>query len=215
MDKYWDPTATPAGEFTDGDPLGNPPVARTVLRDTWPNMIQRELINVVEGGGLTLDGEVFNQVFLAIQAMIDASARSAVPAGVWTGWTTDTAPAGWLECNVATLLRGDYPELFANIGTTWGSSNANNFNIPDFRGEFLRGWDNGRGVDPGRSFASFQTDEIKSHTHPLHNTTNQVLAFGPIKFNVSGAPFDDGDTGATGGTETRPRNMATMIIIKT
>lgn len=50
-----------------------------------------------------------------------------------------TAPSGWMICNGASLLRTDYAELFAVIGTAFGSADSTHFNIPDLRGEFLRG----------------------------------------------------------------------------
>jgi microcystin-dependent protein len=56
-------------------------------------------------------------------------------------------PIGWLECNGAVLNRSDYIELFSEIGTTYGYTNSDNFILPDLRGEFIRCWDNGRGVD--------------------------------------------------------------------
>jgi len=58
-----------------------------------------------------------------------------------------SVPKGWLECNGASLIRNDFIDLFNIIGTTYGSVDANSFNLPDLRGEFIRCWDNGRGVD--------------------------------------------------------------------
>jgi phage-related tail fiber protein len=81
------------------------------------------------------------------------------------------------------------------------------------RGEFARGWDNSRGIDPARAFGSAQGGEIEAHTHTLPVYTN----------TGTGTGIEDGDTtgslqtvssGSTGGTETRPRNIALMFIIK-
>ena len=58
-----------------------------------------------------------------------------------------SVPKGWLECNGASSIRNDFIDLFNIIGTTYGSVDANSFNLPDLRGEFIRCWDNGRGVD--------------------------------------------------------------------
>lgn len=149
-------------------------------------------------------------------------ATVSTPAGVPTGsvftMATITVPSGYLECNGAAVSRTTYADLFTAIGTTWGNGNGTTtFNLPDLRGEFVRGWDNGRGVDSGRTFGSAQTDAFKSHTH------NILPGFAlNARTGVTGGPttgvFADGgatDTAATGGTETRPRNIAMMYVIKT
>jgi hypothetical protein len=69
MDIYDNPTAV-GGEFTDGDPAGDPPVPRTVLSSLFCNMIQRELIALVEGSGQTLDPDNDAQVLAAINLLI-------------------------------------------------------------------------------------------------------------------------------------------------
>lgn len=73
-----------------------------------------------------------------------------------------TPPAGFLKCNGATISRTTYAALFAAIGTTWGGGDGSTtFNLPDYRGEFLRCWDDGRGVDNGRAFGGFQGENWK------------------------------------------------------
>ncbi|WP_375701047.1 phage tail protein [Bartonella sp. AA23NXGY] len=75
-------------------------------------------------------------------------------------------PKDWLICDGKAYLRRDYGDLFETIGTVWGEGDgATTFNVPDFRGMFLRGLDGGRNIDEGRSFASVQTDLIESHQH--------------------------------------------------
>lgn len=70
------------------------------------------------------------------------------PPGIVSPWAVNQQPYGWLECNGAAISRATYAALFANIGTAFGVGNGTTtFNIPDLRGEFIRGWDNGRGVD--------------------------------------------------------------------
>lgn len=77
-----------------------------------------------------------------------------------------TAPTGWLKCNGAAISRTAYSNLFAIIGTTFGAGDGvNTFNLPDLRGEFIRGWDDGRGVDSGRALGSAQAGSLGSHTH--------------------------------------------------
>ena len=70
-------------------------------------------------------------------------------------------PSGYLECNGQAISRTTYADLFAKIGTTYGTGNGSTtFNLPDLRGEFVRGWDNGRGVDNGRTIGSYQTGSV-------------------------------------------------------
>jgi len=71
-----------------------------------------------------------------------------------------------LKCNGTAISRTTYAALFAIIGTTHGAGDGSStFNVPDLRGEFVRGWDDGRGVDSGRNFGTSQSDENKQHNH--------------------------------------------------
>ncbi|HIH8368513.1 TPA: phage tail protein, partial [Escherichia coli] len=72
---------------------------------------------------------------------------SALPVGVPVPWPTATPPAGWLKCNGATFTKEQYPVL-ARVYPT--------LRLPDLRGEFIRGWDDGRKVDTGRKLLSAQ-----------------------------------------------------------
>ena len=77
-----------------------------------------------------------------------------------------TAPSGYLKCNGAEISRTTYAALFSAIGTTFGvGDGSTTFNVPDLRGEFIRGWDDARGVDSGRVIGSWQGGQNKSHTH--------------------------------------------------
>jgi len=97
----------------------------------------------------------------------------AVPSGTVHLFATTTAPTGYLECDGSAVSRTTYADLFAIIGTTWGAGNGSStFNLPDLRGEFVRGWDNGKGTDSSRSFASSQTDSNKEHNHTATSTTS-------------------------------------------
>ena len=107
----------------------------------------------------------------------------------------------------------------AGAGSTRGASAAADYaankrlTVPDARGEFLRGWDDSRGVDTSRRLGSAQGEELKAHTHTL-----------PVYSNAgSGTGIEDGDfsgslqgsiSGSTGGSETRPRNVAALAVIK-
>lgn len=84
------------------------------------------------------------------------------PPGMVSFFGNTSAPDGWLLCNGAAVSRTTYSDLFSVIGTTYGAGNGSStFNIPDLRGEFIRGWDGGRGVDNNfgvspRSFGTVQ-----------------------------------------------------------
>jgi phage-related tail fiber protein len=120
--------------------------------------------------------------------------------------------------------------LFAAIGTTFGSGNGSTtFNVPDLRAEFIRGWDNGRGIDTGRVFGSSQLDAFASHTHsitdPGHrhgincNDTQDGGGDQSPEFGTSDDRYTNYATtgitiNATGGAETRPRNVALLPCIK-
>lgn len=91
---------------------------------------------------------------------------AAVPAGTVVAFAGSAAPSGWLVCNGAAISRTTYAALFAVIGTTWGAGDGSTtFNLPDLRGEFIRGLDLGRGVDSGRVLGSAQASQNLSHTH--------------------------------------------------
>lgn len=140
--------------------------------------------------------------------------KSAPTAEVGTvdSFAQATPPAGWLECNGATVSRTAYAALFAKIGTTWGAGDgATTFAVPDLRGEFIRGWDNGRGVDNGRAFATAQADELKAHAHDVQKSSSDADG---STFSPGSGSFGVQATSTTGGTETRPRNVAMLFCIK-
>ncbi len=91
------------------------------------------------------------------------------PAGTVNYFANATAPNGYLICNGQSVLSITYPELFTAIGYLYGGSGAT-FNLPDLRGEFIRGIDNGRGVNAGRVIG---TNEAAS-THRELGGTNTV-----------------------------------------
>lgn len=133
--------------------------------------------------------------------------------GVFMYFPFSNAPAGFLKANGAAVSRSAYPGLFAKIGTAYGAGDGSTtFNLPDLRGEFLRGWDDGRGVDPGRALGSWQADELKSHTHAIKTRSYLMPQSGSA--NNCWAYEVDAQTGATGGSETRPRSLAFLACIK-
>ena len=88
------------------------------------------------------------------------------PVGAVVAMATPTVPAGYLECNGAAVDRSVYRTLFGLIGTFYGAGNGSTtFNLPDLRGAFIRGHDNGRTLDNGRGFGTYQGSATRSHQH--------------------------------------------------
>ena len=156
----------------------------------------------------------------------------STPPGTIITVAASTAPAGYLKANGASLSTTTYASLFSTIAYTFGGSGAS-FTIPDLRGEFIRGWADGRAVDTGRTFGSSQTDAMQGHKHE----TNRLIAMragvdGSIDWRsnyadandashyslsseMQAAPVTDGTNGTPRtATETRPRNIALLHCIK-
>lgn len=141
--------------------------------------------------------------------------------GSVAAFAMNTPPTGWFRCNGAAVSRSLYAGLFAKIGTTFGVGNGSTtFNLPDLRGEFVRGWDDGRGVDTGRTFGSVQAHAVESHAHYLFMQTNGgINNNGSSPYATSVANSNDSSTTLTqtqtgGASETRPRNVALLYAIK-
>jgi microcystin-dependent protein len=139
----------------------------------------------------------------ASKGYVDAMAAATVLSGSIVMWGTSTVPSGWLECNGQSTA--GYPNLIALFGT----------NLPDLRGEFIRGYDNGRNVDSGRVLLSAQAQAIQPHTHS-YTITNASSSSSQGGGAAGSIPLQTtATTGSTGTTETRPRNVALMFIVKT
>ncbi len=167
----------------------------------------------------------------------------SVPAGSVNYFANSTSPDGYLECNGQDVNRTTYAELFAAIGTLYGVGNgATTFNVPDLRGEFVRGVDNTRGVDPARAIGTWQVatafmgdgDGLNLPIPILNNATHQaVLGFdidalpsNATSLTLSYEPAPIGSCATTGmhsigGASvctdfgrTRPRNVAMLPCIK-
>ena len=161
-----------------------------------------------------------------------------VPSGAVLYFAGQTAPAGWLKANGAAVSRTAYATLFAAIGTTYGAGDGSTtFNLPDLRGEFMRGWDDGRGIDSGRAIGSAQGDAIRNITGSIDSGTDQtrqlfddVTAKGALAvsrrnwkrwtsdsgdgYNVPSAFDFDASRVVPTAAENRPRNIALLACIK-
>jgi len=147
----------------------------------------------------------------------------SVPTGAVFHFAASTPPTGYLKCNGDTVPNGggtvqgitaDFSDLYTILGSTYGSAGQ----LPDLRGEFLRGWDDGRGVDSDRTFGSSQTDDFESHSHKV-GSRDSLTDYGTssaVEF-VWSFPSPVGqyvDSESVGGVETRPRNIALLACIK-
>lgn len=157
------------------------------------------------------------------------AASGGVPEGTIIWHAASTPPTGYLKANGAAISRSTYATLFSVIGTTYGGGDGSStFNVPDLRGEFARGWDDGRGIDNGRAFGSAQTDAMQGHRH---NTTldgnyfknDGILGPGSNGWSdqpsggqtQTGNPVTDGSNGTPRtAAETRGRNIALLACIK-
>ena len=160
--------------FTRGNPQTGTPA--TDLDDDYFDMLQEELCSVVEASGASLEKGRHDQLLTALRALLlsrknpfgdiksDGTVQtalenlglgegSALPVGVPVPWPSATPPTGWLKCNGAAFSAEEYPELAKVYPTN---------KLPDLRGEFIRGWDDGRGVDAGRQLLSSQGDAIRN-----------------------------------------------------
>ncbi|EHY0332358.1 phage tail protein [Escherichia coli] len=149
---------------------------------------------------------------------------SALPVGVPVPWPSATLPTGWLKCNGAAFSSEMYPNLAKAYPTN---------KLPDLRGEFIRGWDDGRGVDNGRNLLSAQSDAIQNIVGTFGRTqlfkdalnsgpfsqTDSILSVGlqPTEiiegYGASVWTFDASRSVRT-ASETRPHNIAFNYIVR-
>lgn len=225
--------------FTRGNPQTGTPA--TDLDDDYFDMLQEELCSVVEASGASLEKARHDQLLTALRALLlsrknpfsdiksDGTVKtalenlglgegSALPVGVPVPWPSATPPTGWLKCNGAAFSAEEYPELAKAYPTN---------KLPDLRGEFIRGWDDRRGVDSRRAVLSTQ--------EPTVGTFYVELAIISGTLSGSGAKFTDsvgigstssnitvsnGNDQSVSGTvavnpvDTRPRNIAFNYIVR-
>lgn len=156
----------------------------------------------------------------------------AMPAGTVLPFAAATPAEGYLSCDGLAVSRQTYKKLFQVIGTSFGEGDGSTtFNVPDFRGRFLRGWDNGAGNDPDRgsrtamatggaagdNVGSVQGDQFESHSHSFRFNTAHGSSGGRTYPSMSGTDNSISETRNTltsGNSETRPKNANVNFIIK-
>ncbi|HCJ8169124.1 TPA: tail fiber protein [Escherichia coli] len=218
--------------FTRGNPQTGTPA--TDLDDDYFDMLQEELCSVVEASGASLEKGRHDQLLTALRALLlsrknpfgdiksDGAVKkalenlglgegSALPVGVPVPWPSATPPAGWLKCNGAPFSAEEYPELAKAYPAN---------KLPDLRGEFIRGWDDGRGVDPGRSIGSSHEWSPGSHAHGLliwTSANGSVTSSTTVPSQIGrelGPAATEGDGGvirSLGGSSGTNNNSATSV----
>ncbi len=155
------------------------------------------------------------------------------PVGAIMAWPTEVEPNGWLPCEGAAVDREAYSNLFALIQSNYGDGNGETtFNLPDYRGYFLRGWDNGSGTDPdaasradrgdgttGDRVGTIQEDDVGPHDHSytdprLGDTADGVDPHSGYNGVKEYPTVNGGTTAQNSGLESRPINKSVLFVIK-
>ena len=232
------------------------PISRT---NNTPNQVLTSTkynldLNTVYSKVNNLSGDCITDTSISTSKLVDESVTAEkiasdvlarfIPARTILAWGGTTAPDGYLLCNGQAVNRTTYADLYAVIGTSFGSGNGSTtFHLPDFRGRFLRGVDGGVGSDPDRltrtamnsggnagdAVGSVQQDAFEQHEHFTVNTSNvggtvsssNYVTYGNASgsnsfYLLSGSATvaNAGLTNPVGGTETRPQNANVNYIIK-
>ena len=232
--------------FVRVDPLGitDTAAAAKYLQITTAASTYLTLAGGTLTGNLTLTGNptttnmASNKGYVDTQIAAIPAVTDQTPAGTVIYTARSTPPTGYIKANGAAISRSTFSVLFAAIGTQFGVGNGSTtFNVPDLRGEFIRGLSDGSTVDSGRTLGSNQGSQNVSHNH-----TGSVTGAG-----THGHTYDRSDAGSgteggnqgvhdfnastsvggngahnhgvsidlDGGTEARPRNVALLACIKT
>ena len=250
MQNLMPPINTPDQLFHDGDPTQG--IEGTLVTAGYLNNqqgatrdLQQELLNVLGGAHIQPDPKKTDQLLTALRALLlsrnnpfgdiklDGTVQkalenlglgegSALPVGVPVPWPLAVPPAGWLKCNGAAFTASQYPQLALAYPS---------LRLPDLRGEFIRGWDDGRGVDSGRTILSFQEGTIVSGFDD--NDTGDISSLGSANYGfgdsltsnqwntINGKTwiFDASSKGAQrydwwAYVSARPRNIAFNYIVR-
>ncbi|MBB4267358.1 phage tail protein [Roseospira visakhapatnamensis] len=221
--------------------------AVTLTLDPTVTLASRAWVLSVLPAVIQATTEVRGVVELATVAETQAGAdanRAVTPAGLYNTlalvlpvgtilWSGAALPsAGWLVCDGAAVSRTEYGDLFAVLGTTWGAGDGSTtFQVPDLRGEFVRGIDLGRGIDSGRTPGSWQcashlphdTDGQHIHSIPdseaaidagLEAPTLEYLTQIWVDSGLKIPPGARDDAPAFYSSTVRPRNVALLPIIR-
>ena len=212
-------TLPPSADVADGTHIA------VLFKDNLTFTIQPAGSDTVDGGNRRLENKgdfaIFVKKGTAWYVTSEIIANRSVAAGTVIAYAANSIPSGYLKANGAAVSRTVYADLFAVIGTTFGvGDGSTTFNLPDLRGEFIRGFDDGRGADSGRVFGSTQAEGVNTAGVQLREASTTWAASGAA-FGSSVAYFENSNIAAygsnmalMGGWETRPRNIALLYLIK-
>jgi hypothetical protein len=174
----------------------------------------------LQAGSLTTDN-ILTADATGVVRQVAYNAVADQSLGSISAFAFSAVPADYLECNGAAVSRTTYAALFAKLGTTYGAGDGSTtFNVPDLRGEFIRGWSNGRaGVDVGRAFGSSQSDGIAPLKLVKDSPTSIPYTYNGSDYYPIGASSTNyglctNNYMGTGASDTRPRNVAMVYAIK-
>jgi microcystin-dependent protein len=189
----------------------------------------------------------------ALEAKIEQYLKIIVPIGTVVAFAGASIPEGWLLCEGVPVSKTTYSELFDALGSSHGDGTQNadgtpsgfsgtHFNLPDYRGRFLRGVDGTAGNDPdkasrtasaaggntGNGVGSVQADENKLHGHPSRYNQqgsasadltggfmiNQDSVINRAEYTGTPTNIQGQQIGGSGGSEARPKNANVNYIIR-
>ncbi|MBX8542123.1 phage tail protein [Pseudomonas cichorii] len=240
------------GKFVDEDAVRGTP--GSLIPASWGNGVTDELLAVIRAAQINPKEDDLDQLLEAIRYIVQNDAytknrvynkeemdallksNNVVPVGMMVPFPKAAIPLGYLEVDGSLQSIAAYPELAAYLGTSYNKAGdaAGYFRLPESRGEFLRGWDHGRGVDAGRGLGSFQADSLQGfRQESMRSADGRVgnddggvgtngagFAMGTATQgvrprNLTGAFVSDGVNGEPRvGSETRGRNISVMWCIK-
>lgn len=196
---------------------GGAGVQPSAPEDFWFNMITDELLGVLDMAGIAPDKDDLGQLAKAIQSI----AFSAYPVGAPIPWPTAVPPSGFLAMTGQSFSPLTYPKLALAYPALV---------LPDMRAEFIRGWDNGRGVDTGRMILTNQGDTIRNIIGFINLAGAVSVAGATGAFYPSTSADSNPTTGAPNGqtddiffdvsrvvptsSENRPRNISFNYIVR-
>lgn len=149
------------------------------------NLVKPEVGQSVDTWGTKLNSNMDKLDVAHVQQAAALAALRSILVGMVVGFPVTAAPEGWLKCNGAAVSRTTYSTLFARIGITHGDGDGETtFNLPDYRGVFLRWLDDGAGIDAGRAITQLQDDDFKAHDHDGSTSSDSHSHYGTT--NTSG-----------------------------
>jgi microcystin-dependent protein len=159
---------------------------------------------------------------VTLAKLVSTVQQALIPAGAVQAFAMNSAPSGWLEANGTEYSKtGTYAALFTAIGTSFGETNGSggagtsHFRVPDLRGYFVRGSGTNSDGTAAGTFGAKQADDFKSHTHTTNTSGSMNIGMAVAPGNGQPSNYNaNATTGATGGTETRPKNIALLYCIK-